>query len=266
MARKRPGRVRTKNTNRRAPLLLSTMAPEDFNVRPGEKKSIACPDCRTWRRIMGEKVLMIREHCISDKVADGEKHTSCPGSDQLVVIDIDVRRWQARQDRLMRDAMPQDNRRAVQQFYKPIPAAAPPVARIKAEDTLKSTRDAYFAHRDGCRKCVRSQHCQDGAALARRYVSAIQTEPARRAARKQMDRQEQRAARKQSTPAAREAQWAKHGPDAEQANNRCTERAPGAVSEYRGPVLPTLPPNPEAHDRRQTDLGRQYAARRPTAA
>ncbi|WP_033947564.1 hypothetical protein [Streptomyces sp. CNQ431] len=266
MARKRPGRVRTKNTNRRAPLLLSTMAPEDFNVRPGENMSIACPDCRTWRRIMGEKVLKVREHCISDKVADGEKHTSCPGSDQVVVVDIDVRRWQARQDRLLREAMPQDNRRATQQFYKPIPTPAPPVARIKAEDTLQSTRDAYFAHRDGCRKCVRSQHCQDGAALARRYVSAIQAEPARRAARKQRDRQEQRAARKQSTPAAREAQWAKHGPDAEQANNRCTERAPGAVSEYRGPVLPTLPPNPEAHDRRQTDLGRQYAARRPTAA
>ncbi|MFF9901723.1 hypothetical protein ACF1KJ_40250, partial [Streptomyces longispororuber] len=60
MARKRPGRVRTKNTNRRAPLLLSTMAPEDFNVRPGENMSIACPDCRTWRRIMGEKVLKVR--------------------------------------------------------------------------------------------------------------------------------------------------------------------------------------------------------------
>ncbi|MEV6190350.1 hypothetical protein ACF067_27970 [Streptomyces albidoflavus] len=266
MARKRPGRVRTKNTNRREALKLSSMAPEDYNVRPGEVKSIACPDCRTWRRIMGDTVLKIREHCISDKVADGDKHTTCPGSDQVVVIDIDVRRWQARQNRLLRDAMPQDNRRAVQQFYKPIPAVAPPVARIKAEDTLKSTRDAYFAHRDGCRKCVRSQHCQDGSALARRYVSAIQTEPARRAARKQLDLQEQRAARKQSTPAAREAQWAKHGPDAEQANNRCTERAPGAVSEYRDPVLPTLPPNPEAHDRRQIDLGRQYAARRPTAA
>ncbi|MEU2595176.1 hypothetical protein ABZ649_20250 [Streptomyces albidoflavus] len=266
MARKRPGRVRTKNTNRRAPLLLSTMAPEDFNVRPGENMSIACPDCHTWRRIMGEKVLKVREHCISDKVADGEKHTNCPGSDQVVVVDIDVRRWQARQDRLLRDAMPQDNRRAAQQFYKPIPTPAPPVARIKAEDTLQSTRDVYFAHRDGCRKCVRSQHCQDGAALARRYVSAIQAEPARRVARKQRDRQEQRAARKQSTLAAREAQWAKHGPDAEQANNRCSERAPGAVSEYRGPVLPTLPPTPIAHDRRQTDLGRQYAAQRPTAA
>ena len=119
MPRSRPGRVRTRNTNRRAPLLLSAMAPEDFNVRPGEVKSIACPGCRTWRRIMGDTVLKIREHCVSDRVAEGEKHVACSGSDQPVVIDIDVRRWQARQDRLLRDAMPQDNRRAAQQFYKP---------------------------------------------------------------------------------------------------------------------------------------------------
>ncbi|MGW7319885.1 hypothetical protein ACWGJN_42755, partial [Streptomyces sp. NPDC054865] len=65
MPRKRPGRVRTKNTNRREALQLSSMAPEDYNVRPGEVKSIACPDCRTWRRIMGDTVLKIREHCIS---------------------------------------------------------------------------------------------------------------------------------------------------------------------------------------------------------
>ncbi|MFD9396132.1 hypothetical protein ACFWBB_36945 [Streptomyces sp. NPDC060000] len=267
MPRKRPGRVRTKNTNRREALKLSSMAPEDFNVRPGEPKSIACPDCRTWRRIMGDKVLKIREHCISDKVAEGEKHVTCPGSDQLVVIDIDVRRWQARQNRLLRDAMPQENRRAAQQFYKPRPAPAAPVSRIKAEVTLESARQSYLAHRKGCTRCVGGQHCTDGGILARRYVLALNQEPARREAREEQERQERRTARKQTAPAVRKAQWAKHGGKAvETANNRCAGRIPGSLSEFRGPQLPLAPKDVEAHERRQAELGKQYAQRKPAAS
>ncbi|MFF4145924.1 hypothetical protein ACFY0A_32250 [Streptomyces sp. NPDC001698] len=267
MPRVRPGRVRTKNTNRREALKLSTMAPEDFNVRPDEVKSIACPDCRTWRRIMGDKVLKIREHCISDKVAEGERHTICPGSDQLVVVDIDVRRWQARQNRLLRDAMPQENRRAARQFYKPLPGPAAPVSRIKAEVTLESTRQSYLAHRKGCTRCVGGQHCTDGGILARRYVRALNQEPARREAREQLERQERRTARKQTAPAVRKAQWVKHGGKAvEKANNGCAERTPGSLSEFRGPQLPLAPQNVEAHDRRQAELGKRYARRNATTS
>ncbi|MGV9844777.1 hypothetical protein ACWDUB_22130 [Streptomyces fungicidicus] len=263
MPRKRPGRVRTKNTNRREALKLSSMAPEDYNVRPGEMKSIACPDCRTWRRIMGDKVLKIREHCISDKVAEGKKHVTCPGSDQLVVIDIDVQRWQARQNRLLRDAMPQENRRAAQQFYKPLPAPAAPVSRIKAEVTLETARQSYLAHRRGCTRCVGGQHCTDGGVLARRYVLALNQEPARREARAEEDRQARRIERKQSAPAVRKAQWARHGGKAvEAANNRCAQRVPGTVSEFRGPQLPLAPQDVAAHDRRQAELGKQYGARK----
>lgn len=280
MPRIRPGRNRSKNTNRRAPLLLSTMAPQDFNVRPDEVKSIACPDCRTWRRIMGDKVLKIREHCITDKVAKGEKHTLCPGTDQVVEIDIDVRKWQVEQDRLLRDAMPQDNRRAAQQFYKPLPTPAVPVSRMNAETTLESARQAYLAHRtrrvglgrsaggpQGCIRCTGKEHCTDGQILARRYVLALQKEPARREAREQLERQEQRAARKQSAPAVRKAQWAKRGGEAvERANNLCTERTSGSLSEFRGPGLPMMPQDIAAHDRRQAELGRQYARKAPATS
>ncbi|WP_331759365.1 hypothetical protein [Streptomyces sp. NBC_01579] len=262
MPRIRPGRVRTKNTNRREALKLSTMAPEDFNVRPGEVKSIACPDCRTWRRIMGDKVLKIREHCISDKLAEGEKHTACPGSDQVVDVNIDVRRWQAKQDRLLRDAMPQDNRRAAQQFYKPLPAPAAPVSRIKAEVTLETARQSYLAHRKGCIRCVKGKHCTDGGVLARRYVLALQEEPARRETREQLERQEQRTVRKQTAPAVRKAQWAKRGGEAvEKANNRCSERTSGSLSEFRSPRLPLVPQDVKAHERRQAELGKRYVQR-----
>ncbi|MGW4779967.1 hypothetical protein ACWEPA_25305 [Streptomyces filamentosus] len=230
MPRIRPGRVRSKNTNRRPPLLLSSMAPEDYNVRPGEVKSIACPDCRTWRRIMGDTVLKIRQH------------GSCPGNDQLVVVDIDVRRWQARQDRLLRDAMPQDNRRAAQQYYKPLPAPAVPVSRMTAEVTLETSRQSYLAHRKGCTRCVGGQHCTDGGILARRFVRALDQEPARRQIREELERQERRNARKRTAPAARKAQWAAYGgKQVEAANNRCGERIAGAVSEFRGPKLPLEP-------------------------
>jgi hypothetical protein len=230
MPRKRPGRVRTKNTNRRAPLLLSAMAPEDYNVRPGEVKSIACPDCRTWRRIMGDTVLKIREHCISDKVGDGEKHVTCPGSNQLVVIDINVRHWQARQNRLLRDAMPHENRRAARQFYKPLPAPAAPVARVHAGVTLETARRAYLAHIEECVRCGTGQHCARGGALAHRYVLVRNEEPARREARKQ------------SAPAARKAQWSDRGGErVETANNQCRPRPDGTVSDFRGPQVPTEP-------------------------
>ncbi|WP_432189858.1 hypothetical protein [Streptomyces sp. Tue6028] len=266
MPRKRPGRIRTKNTNRREALKLSNMAPEDYNVRPDEAKSIACPDCRSWRRIMGDTVLKVREHCVSDKVTEGEKHVTCPGSDQLVVIDIDVRRWQARQDRLLRDAMPQENRRAARQFYKPLPAPAAPVSRITAEVTLMTARQSYLAHREGCMRCVGGQHCTDGGFLARRYVLVLSQEPARREDRAERERQERRTERWQTAPAIRRAQWAKHGGEAvEAANNRCAERIPGSVSEFRGLQLPLAPQNVEAHDRRQTDLGKQYARKSPAA-
>ncbi|MFD9047817.1 hypothetical protein [Streptomyces zaomyceticus] len=266
MPRIRPGRVRTKHTNRREPLLLSTMAPEDFNIRPDEVKSLACPDCRTWRRIMGDTVLKIREHGTGGKVAEGTKRPLCPGSDQLVVIDIDVRRWHARQNRLLRDAMPQDNRRAAQQFYKPLPAPGAPVSQIRAEVTLETTRQSYLAHRKSCTRCGGGRHCTDGAVLARRFVLALQQEPARREAREEQERQERRIARKQTAPAVRKAQWAKHGgKTVETANNRCADRAPGSVSEFRGPQLPLVPQDMEAHGRRQAELGRRSAARTSAA-
>ncbi|MFJ6393928.1 hypothetical protein ACIQJT_40855 [Streptomyces sp. NPDC091972] len=248
--RKRPGRTRTKRNNRREPLLLSKLPPEDFNVRPGEVKSIACPDCRTWRRIMGNTDLKIREHCISDKVPEGEKHVLCPGSNQAVVIDIDVRRWQARQDRLLRNAMPQENRRAARQFYKPLPAPAAPVFRIKGEVMLEPSRQSYLAHRNACTRCAGRQHCTTGDILARRYVLALTQEPARREARREQERQ----ARKQVVPAVRKAQWASAARDAD---TRRTELPAGdAPAEGRG--VPLLPQNVKAHDQRQAELGKQY--------
>jgi hypothetical protein len=241
--RKRPGRTRTKRTNGRAPLLLSTIAPEDFNVRPAEPKSIACPDCRTWHRIMGDTTLKVREHVGTDR-GHGKPDDRCPGSNQLVVVDIDVKKWQSNQDRLLRDAMPSDNRRAARQFYKPLPAPAAPVHRITATLTVDTARQTYLAHRARCAACTGRELCADGERLALVYVRLLHQEPKRRQVQARLDREQRQFDRRQAEqwPARRAQQWAAAGgTDAEGANNQCRPSAKGTVSEFRGPDVPLEP-------------------------
>ncbi|MBT2369972.1 hypothetical protein J7E88_33075 [Streptomyces sp. ISL-10] len=201
--------TRTKCTNGRPALLLSTVAAEDFNVRPTETKSIVCPDCGTWRRIIGDTRLKIREHPGFGKVTGGEKPASCPGSYQLVVIDIDVRAWQARQDWLLRDAMPAENRRAGRQFYKPLSDPAVPIHRIKARVTLDKARQIYLAHRTACAACTGRSHCDSGLQLADLYVQRLQEEPQRQEHRAGVARYERQAerSRTRSFPRRRAAEW-----------------------------------------------------------
>jgi hypothetical protein len=256
--RPRPRRSRTKHSNGEPDLRLSSMAPEDFNVRPDEPKSIVCPGCRRWRRIMGETTLKIRRHSV--EVEGVDYPVPCDGSNQVVIIDIDVRRWQARQDHLLRDAMPAENRRAARQFFKPLPPAAPPVHQFEAPVTLDTARQAYLAHRTpsrrtglskderalrtGCTICTGGQHCLDGGILARRYVALLKTEHLRRYARELIAREEIRTAGEEAAhrSARRRRQWAAYGGEGIQtANNLCAPREPGSVSEFRGPHVPLEP-------------------------
>jgi hypothetical protein len=219
------------------------MAPQDFNVRPGEPTSIACPDCRTWRRIMGETTLKIREHCISDRLADGETHLRCPGSNQVVIIDIDVRSWQARQDRLLRDAMPAEIRRPARQFHRPLSGPATPVHQVEAPLTLEMARQSYLAHRAGCTACTGGRHCHDGERLARRFVGALRQEPQRRRARRLLEDITRETERRQARrlPRRRARQWDEVLPAVQHADGQREAATVGAVSDYRGPEVPLEP-------------------------
>lgn len=241
----RPGRVRTKRTNRRTPLLLSAIKPQDVNVREGEVKSIVCPGCQSWRRLMGETKLKIREHCVSDKVADGQKHVRCDGSNQVIVLDISVEQWS---EVMLAADSTATGRRSARQFYKPLPGPAAPVARIHAGVTLETARQAYLAHIEACVRCGTGLYCTHGGVLAHRYVLVCNAEPVRREARKQ------------AASAARTAQWNQRGGETvETANNQCRPRPDGTVSEYRGPELPLEPQGVKAYERRQAELAKLYA-------
>ncbi|WP_052433057.1 hypothetical protein [Streptacidiphilus carbonis] len=115
-------KTRTKRTNGRSPLKLSTLRSDRYNVRPGERRQIACLDCDVWHWIDGETVLKVREH------DDKESGQRCPGSLQVVTVDIDVARWQKQQDRRRNpDALMAESRRPSRVLRKPKVPVSPPV-------------------------------------------------------------------------------------------------------------------------------------------
>lgn len=74
--------------NGRPPLLASTIRANDLEIRPGEPRSMVCPDCGRWR--------IIRDRMISlHFVEDGKGR--CPGTGQRVRIDIALATLEARQ-------------------------------------------------------------------------------------------------------------------------------------------------------------------------
>ncbi|MFI1700621.1 hypothetical protein ACH419_32260 [Streptomyces bobili] len=248
--RKRPSRTRTKRDNRRAPMLLSTIDPQDINVRESEAKSIVCPDCRTWRRLMGDTKLVIREHCVSDKVAEGEKHVRCDGSNQVVQLDIPIEQW--REAMLAADSTA-TGRRSARQHYKPLPAPPKPVTRMSPVSmSVAGALAAYREHLKKCRasnmagRCGGSHRCTDGARLSAVYAELERAQPLQ----DREARVDALLARYRSTKV-----WEKHsettvnakattkrsGTTIEETNNACRSRSAGTVSDCRGPQVPTQP-------------------------
>ncbi|MGR6998778.1 hypothetical protein ACU686_12715 [Yinghuangia aomiensis] len=122
------------------PYLVSKLRPQDINMRDGERRTIRCPECRTWR--------MIRRGMVWTHHPDGER---CSGSARKVVFDLTVEQWELklqRQARRCADAMPAENRRSATQFSKPTPPVAPAVTQMRncppAQPT-KSKREQWTA-------------------------------------------------------------------------------------------------------------------------
>lgn len=256
MPRKRPGRVRTKHDNGRPPLLLSAIKPQNISLREGEIRSIVCPDCETWRRLMGETQLKIRKHCAKTctgctiKAAPNRAvHTDCPGTDQPVTLNISIEQWA---QRMLAADSTATGRRSARQHYKPIPAPAQPIARISpVPKTRDDALNAYSTHLRTCRssakagRCSGAYRCNDGARLAALYEELSLTQPARdREARLTALRARRQASvqwhqHSKATPKDRNGLAKRSGTSTEEANNSCRARITGTVSEFHGPELPT---------------------------
>lgn len=81
--------------NGRPAVAVSTLRPDQVNLRPGELVTVACPDCGRSRRV---KRKMLWPHRAHDGVA------RCPGSGQRVVFDLTPGEWLARLEAARRSA------------------------------------------------------------------------------------------------------------------------------------------------------------------
>ncbi|MGA5208039.1 hypothetical protein [Streptomyces variegatus] len=248
-ARPRRSRTRSRNVSPRPALVISTLKPHQYDLRP-TCASLICPDCKTWVPITGvqAKVQKLVPHDTGAVAKDAA--VRCQGSNRLVTVDVAYEVWQRRLEDGGAEAA---GRRSARQHYKPLPAPAKPVTQMSP--AAMSVSDALAAYRDHLRKCrVRNvagrcggtHRCADGARLAALYAELQRTQPLRQ----HEARVDALLARcrsttawsKQSEATASPKATAKRGGTAvEEANNSCRHRLPGTVSDYRGPQVPTQP-------------------------
>ncbi|MEU2468253.1 hypothetical protein ACFRAA_32170 [[Kitasatospora] papulosa] len=254
MSRKRPGRVRTKRDNRREPLLLSTVQPQNINIREGEVLTMVCPDCETWRRLMGETQLKVRKHCsrgCTGRAAQCVGHPCCPGSNQAVRLDISIEQWG---EAMLAADSTATGRRSARQHHKPIPAPAKPIAKMSPlPATAFEALVAYRDHLRWCRsnatgnRCIGSYRCAGGARLAAAYEDLERNEGRRhREARVEALLTRCRAARTwtrhaEATGGSKVSLAKRAGTAIEEVNNSVRSRSTGSVSEFRGPDVPLDP-------------------------
>lgn len=102
------------------PVLLASMLPAcDVEFRPGERPSLVCPACRTWR--------LIREGRIFPHPgADGRR---CSASARRVALDLPLVQLETRQRAAVADAA---TSRPTRVHYKPAPPVPVPVHRLAA--------------------------------------------------------------------------------------------------------------------------------------
>ncbi|MEW9513758.1 hypothetical protein [Streptomyces bacillaris] len=257
--------------SRRPALKASEIPPQNLNLREGERQSIVCPDCDMWHPLYRK---MIKTHHL-DREVRGGRARRCPGSAQLIDMDISVEQWG---EMMLAADSTATGRRSARQHFKPIPAPAEPIARMSsAPSTPVEALSAYRSHLRRCRdsgktgRCAGSYRCTEGTRIAVLYAELEQAEGQRaRDARIEALLVRHRTARTWSryteiTTSTKNSLAKRGGTAVEEANNTIRDRRPGSVSEFRGPEVPLSPPNQQVHDQRQAALGQQYA-RRTTAA
>ncbi|MEV7711200.1 hypothetical protein [Streptomyces sp. NPDC088270] len=269
----------------RPALLASEILPQNLNLRDGEVHTVRCPDCETWRPI---KRSMISPHRADDPAPGPRRYnhgdntprpraSRCPASAQLIEMDITVEQW----GRALLDAERiAASRRSARQFYKPLAEAQVPVSRMarapksqpfqffqnELNTAHQRAREAVVHHRSSCTACQNGRFCGTGRQLEERHTWTEETREEQRTkqARAQKADQKWERSRDKDQARRRKAQWVEHGGEAVEAvNNQCRKRPTGMVSDFRGPQVPLAPRDVKAHDRRQAELGRQYARRNP---
>ncbi|GLW03808.1 hypothetical protein [Streptomyces lavendulae] len=274
-ARKRRRKTRTSNVNQLPPITASQLEVNELDLTPG-KEHLVCPDCSTWVPITGMlgTPKLVPHHTGRAKTAEPRRCTA--GSNRPVTIDVQA---DALRTQLVEGAPTAASRRATKVLPKPKVKSAPAVSQVKpAPLSAEQVRRVFRQHQQQCLACKgeaknrdgQTLPCPDGERLAVTFLRLLRQEPKRQAVREFVARERRRFDRQYAAaaPAKRASEWAAVQGKVSDAD-AARKMLPRGDRPADGPSLPQEPQDVEAYDRRQAELGREYAARKspiPTAA
>jgi hypothetical protein len=137
-ARTRRSRTRSRTVNARPALVISTLKPHQYDLRPA-CASLICPDCKTWVPITGLQTHKPKVVPHDTGLANKDASVRCRlGSNRLVTVDVTVKKWQERLEDGNSETV---HRRKTTVLRKPKVALAPAVSQIAAQKQTSTTDD-----------------------------------------------------------------------------------------------------------------------------
>ncbi|MFB6865104.1 hypothetical protein ACFCZQ_09975 [Streptomyces virginiae] len=94
-ARPRKSRTRSRNINGRPALVISTLRPHQYDLRPA-CASLICPDCKTWVPITGVQGRQQKLVPHDTGRAGKDAAVRCQGSNRLITVDVAYETWEQR--------------------------------------------------------------------------------------------------------------------------------------------------------------------------
>ncbi|MGW7130051.1 hypothetical protein ACWGIA_17125 [Streptomyces bobili] len=137
-ARPRRSRTRSRTVNARPALVISTLKPHQYDLRPA-CASLICPDCKTWVPISGLQTRKPKLVPHDTGLAGKDAAVRCRlGSNRLVTVDMTVKKWQERLEDGHAETV---HRRKTTVLRKPKVAPAPAVTQIAAQKQTAKADD-----------------------------------------------------------------------------------------------------------------------------
>jgi hypothetical protein len=147
-----PGRNTRRKSNDRPARRASSFRPHLITIRPDEPVTLVCPDCGIWTTL--RRGNMIRPHRITSR-GHGLRDVRCPGSGQLIDIDLTPEQWGARCWEATADA---GQRRSQHVVRKPKRPSTPAVSQMQA--ATAAVRRLLGDHQVECAKCQTGRKCE----------------------------------------------------------------------------------------------------------
>ncbi|MGA5823712.1 hypothetical protein ACPC54_38340 [Kitasatospora sp. NPDC094028] len=215
-ARERKSRTRTTNVSSQPALLVSKLPLSSVQLTH-RAEVLACPACATWCPLTldkGTKRWKIAPHHTDRAGTPGARR--CSNSNRLVVIDVQLARWQEQRVEASADAAARRPTKVLRKVKTPItPALNGPV-------TADTVYVNLSRHRATCAACTDEVQCRDGLSLL--------------AAHKRLLKSEKQSAK--AAPARRVKQWADVDEAVAKANTTRQDSLVGARSPIQGAAVP----------------------------